>query len=229
MLAAGEFQRAHELAMGVPQENPRVAEAYFIMALIARRHDNVAKAEQVVGRALMFDGDNPDYLLFRAQCLLELSRHEEARALVAQLEDAALSTAHQSDTLGVLQSRLGWHSRALERFQRACALQPGNVDYQYNLASCLQFSGLFDEAATHYEKAIALGDAPEWAYYMAARTQARIGADQTALRYLNVAIDKGWTDTNGIKNAEDFDSLHDSPEWEAILGRLEEQKTKDKA
>jgi len=155
-LAERQFQRAHRLAMGVLQENPQAAEAYFVMALIAHRHENVAKAEEIVGRALRFDPEKPDYLLFRAQCLLELSRHEEAREIAARLDSISLESAHQNDTLGVLLSRLGWHERALDRFRRACALRPDDVNFQYNLASCLQFSGLFGEAEAAYEKAIYL-------------------------------------------------------------------------
>ncbi len=155
-LAGRQYQRAHQLAMEVLQQDPRAAEAYFIMALIAHRHDNVAKAEEVAGRALLFDAGNADYLLFRAQCLLELSRHEEAKAIVARLDGGPLASAHQQDTLGVLLSRLGHHERALERFRRACTLRPGDVDFQYNLGTCLQFSGLFDQAEAAYEKAISL-------------------------------------------------------------------------
>ena len=150
------YQRAHSLAMGVLQENPEPAEAYFIMALIAHQHDNVIKAADVVVRALSFDPGNTDYRLFQAQCMLELNRTEQAREVVAGIAGQEVVTAHQSDMLGVLHSRLGQHAAALDYFRRACGLQPNDANYQYNLASCAQFSGLFDEAEAAYEKAIAL-------------------------------------------------------------------------
>ena len=155
-LAKADYKQAHTLAMSVLQQDPSVAEAYFIMALIAHRHGNTGKAEDIVQRALGFDGGNPDYLLFRAQCLLELSRHEEAKKLVAGFRASTLSTAIQYDSLGVLHSRLGQHAQALPYFRRACELKPDSVSFQYNLASCLQFSGDFDEAEKAYETAIAL-------------------------------------------------------------------------
>ena len=155
-LASGDFQQAHSLTMSVLQEAPSTAEGYFIMALIAHRHGNVAKAEEIVKRALGFAAGHVDYLLFQAQCLLELSRHEEAKSVVASLDQKPLTTALQNDTLGVLHSRLGQHSEALPLFRRACELNPEAVSMQYNLASCLQFSGAFDEAETAYETAIRL-------------------------------------------------------------------------
>ena len=97
--------------------------------------------------------------MFQAQCLLELSRHEDAKSVVAQLAKKPLTTALQNDTLGVLHSRLGQHSEALPLFRRACELNPEAVSMQYNLASCLQFSGAFDEAESAYETAIRAGPA----------------------------------------------------------------------
>ena len=47
-VAQQRYQRAHSLAMEILHEDPTVAEAYFIMALIAHKHDNVAKAEDIV-------------------------------------------------------------------------------------------------------------------------------------------------------------------------------------
>ena len=155
-LSAEQYSQAHTLAMAVLQDNPRDPGGYFVMAQIAYRHGNLAKAEEVVARGLSFDPDHLDSCLFRAQCLLELNRHEEAKSLIANLSSRTLSGAHQSDTLGVLHSRVGQHTAALARFRRACELQPDKVDYQYNLASCLQFSGQFDQAEAAYERALAL-------------------------------------------------------------------------
>jgi tetratricopeptide (TPR) repeat protein len=142
----GDYQRAHELAMSVLQADHTVGGGYFVMAMIAQRHGNVAKAEEVIGRALTFDADNPDYRLFRAQCLLDLSRHDEVKDIVRQLSEDTLSTAHQNDTLGVLHSKLGQHDLALQRFKSACQMVPDSAEFQFNLASCLQFCGELEEA-----------------------------------------------------------------------------------
>lgn len=158
-LAGGRDREAHQLAMALLTDNPRNPGGYYVMAQIAHRHGNIAKAEKVLGRGLGFDPGHLDSLLLRAQCLLELNRHEAAKAAVAAVEAATLERAHQHDTLGVLHSRLGQHAQALPRFERACALSPERVEYQYNLASCLQFAGHFDAAEAAYERAIALDPA----------------------------------------------------------------------
>lgn len=155
-LSEGRDRDAHQLAMAILGDDPRNPGGYFVMAQIAHRHGNIAKAEEVLSRALGFAPDHVDCLLMRAQCLLELSRHEEAKGAVAVLDTAKLASAHQHDTLGVLHSRLGQHSLALPYFEHASALAPQRVEYQYNLASCRQFAGDFDAAEAAYERAIAL-------------------------------------------------------------------------
>ncbi|MEH6584712.1 MAG: tetratricopeptide repeat protein, partial [Halioglobus sp.] len=122
-LTEQQYQQAHKLAMQVLQANPQEAEAYFIMALITRQHDNIAKAEDIIRRALKFDGENVNYLLFQAQCLLELNQTDDAKAILAGLSTANIASAHQNDTVGVLHSRLGQHAAALDYFRRACELK----------------------------------------------------------------------------------------------------------
>ena len=95
-LTAEHYQRAHQLAMEVLKENPRDPGGYFVMAQIAHRHGNIAKAEEILGRGLGFEPGHVDSRLFRAQCLLELNRHESAKALVAGFTDEALPGAHQT-------------------------------------------------------------------------------------------------------------------------------------
>ena len=129
-LAERDYQKAHSLATKILQENPRTADAFFIMALIAHQHGNITKAEDIVGRALKFDIGNANYLLFQAQCLLEMNQHERAKQMVASLSQRQLTSAHQNDTLGVLHTRLGQHSAALKYFNRACELKSDNVDFQ---------------------------------------------------------------------------------------------------
>jgi tetratricopeptide (TPR) repeat protein len=155
-LAEDRYQQAHGLAMALLQADPTIADAYFIMAQIAHAHGKVAKAAEVVDRALRFAPQAVDYRLFRARCLLELNRQEAALEVLAALAPESLHSAQQLDTLGVLRTRLGQHELALPWFRAACRKAPGNAAYQYNLGASLQFSGHFAEAEAAYNAAIAL-------------------------------------------------------------------------
>ncbi len=158
-LAKRDFAVAHQQAMLVLQQDPHCADGYFVMAQIAYEHGNVRKAEEIVARALTFSPSHIDCQLFRFQCLLELNQREELLAGLTAVEIARFQTAHQFDCLGVIYSRLGMHQDALPLFEKACGLNPLDASYQYNLASCYQFSGQFELAEQAYEQALLIDPA----------------------------------------------------------------------
>ncbi|MAZ89207.1 MAG: hypothetical protein CL693_16380 [Cellvibrionaceae bacterium] len=158
-LAKRDFAVAHQQAMTVLQQDPHCADGYFVMAQIAYEHGNVRKAEEVVARALKFSPSHIDCQLFRFQCWLELNQREQLLAGLIALEIDRFQNAHQFDCLGVIYSRLGMHEDALPLFEKACGLKPLDASYQYNLASCYQFSGQFELADQAYEQALVIDPA----------------------------------------------------------------------
>lgn len=79
------------------------------------------------------------------------------------------------------------------------------------------------EAVEWFERAFAVGDVPAWVYFEAARVYALLHEQDTALRYLNVALDKGWMNLGRLRDCEDFQVLHTAPAWAALLARLKSQ------
>jgi RimJ/RimL family protein N-acetyltransferase len=84
----------------------------------------------------------------------------------------------------------------------------GRGCYQQTLETCER---LFSQQA----------DPPEIAYIAAARAWAAVDDPDRAFASLNLAIDRGWAYTPDLSSAE-FDRLRDTPEWHALLHRLEE-------
>lgn len=107
--------------------------------------------------------------------------------------------------------------------------------YMFDEAHHLAETGLahlrarkYREAAECYEKVFAMGDVPRWMnewmhvyYHLAARAWAALGESPTAIKYLNTAIDKGWTDIELTKNCEEFTSLHGTEGWKELLVKLQ--------
>ena len=77
------------------------------------------------------------------------------------------------------------------------------------------------DAIERYEAAMAMGDVSNEVYYQAARAYAMLDETNKAIAYLNTAIDKGWSDCNAIRTCEEFQTLHDAPEWQVILDRMQ--------
>ena len=43
---------------------------------------------------------------------------------------------------------------------------------------------------------------------------------EKALKYLLAALDHGWTNVEWTKQQEEFSILHNTPEWNAVLARM---------
>ena len=107
--------------------------------------------------------------------------------------------------------------------------------YMFNEAHHLAELGLvafkakrYRETVECYEKVFAAKDIPDWMpgemhlyYHLAARAWAALGDHVMALRYLEKAIEKGWSYLQETKNCEEFKSLHEMPSWKRILKNLQ--------
>jgi tetratricopeptide (TPR) repeat protein len=155
-LAARDYRRSHALCVQILSEDPRFADALFLLAMIAAEHGNFGKALDVIDRALAIDPGPGEYHAQRGRCLVALYRPREAfEAAVRALErnpDDALTL----DTIGVVMTRTGAHAEAIEPFRRAVARDPEKASYQYNLGAALQFVGDFTAARAAYRRALAV-------------------------------------------------------------------------
>lgn len=155
-LEAREYRRAHELCMAILQRQPRHADAYFLLAIIAADHGNFGKAADVIERALRFAPTQPKHHAQRARFLLALSQPREA--MEAALHALALqpTDAFTFDTIGVVLTRVGAQMQAVEPFRKAVHLSPDTPSYRYNLAAALQFAGEIQAAEQEYRSAVRL-------------------------------------------------------------------------
>lgn len=92
----------------------------------------------------------------------------------------------------------------------------------------------YRETVEYYERVFAAEDIPDWMpgemhlyYHLAARAWAALGDSETALKYLDKAVGKGWTDLEGTKNCVEFTSLHEKAGWKILLEKLQRRADPD--
>ena len=100
-----------------------------------------------------------------------LGRPEDARPIAAALGDTAMETAYQCASLGLLLSRLDMQEQALQQYHRAVALEPGQAQHYYNLATVQRFLGDFSASEVNLTRAIQLNPTEFEAYSL--RSQLR--------------------------------------------------------
>ncbi len=80
----------------------------------------------------------------------------------------------------------------------------------------------YDKAAELYVRAIELGTASSRPAYSAACCLAQLGRKDDAFKYLNVAIDQGWTDLEQLSSDPVLEPLRTDERWAATIKRCEE-------
>jgi GNAT superfamily N-acetyltransferase len=82
-------------------------------------------------------------------------------------------------------------------------------------------SGEYQRTVEYFERVFAAReDHPDYFYYCAAEAYGALENREKALKYLNLAADRGWGALDYTSRAEWFRFLHGTPEWEAVLAKM---------
>ncbi|MEM8497588.1 MAG: sulfotransferase [Pseudomonadota bacterium] len=136
--------------------DPKQSDAWFFASIAAAASRNVAKALEFVDKALALQPNNAEYLAQKAKLHSLVNQYEQALAAAGKISVSGTKNALVLDTIGVVYSKLGRFVQARDALSKAVALQSGNPQFHFNLASVEQFLGNIDAAAEHFEKAISL-------------------------------------------------------------------------
>ena len=93
-------------------------------------------------------------LLLLAMTGTAMQRNAQWHTLLAMWEDCARKSPNKSRThnnLGNCHLLLGRHFSAIAEYQKAVALEPGNMEAHYNLGLTLDTVGLYTQAMRSYE------------------------------------------------------------------------------
>ena len=155
-LCAGALQAAYQTALARLGEDKSDANAWGVMASVALEGGRLQKSLELSDKALAFGADAAWVKASRARALLATGRQDEARIIALSVSVDQCETPLEADTIGVILARTGMHSNALPYFEHAVAAEPSRPQFQYNLATSLQFIGRLSSAAAAYDAVLAL-------------------------------------------------------------------------
>ena len=161
-LSAGDARGAHELLAELVKDTPQVAEAHFMLGVIAAGRGEHKGALAAFRNTLKLKPGFVQAVAQSARSLDALGRREEA--LKAAEQAVGAQDAYSLDTVGVVLTRAGLHERAVEVYARAARAGSG-AGYWYNYAAALQFVGKLEEARAAYRECLKrdANHGPAWA------------------------------------------------------------------
>lgn len=153
-LRRGDLSDAAAAANTLIADAPEQAAGYFLLGVTAAEAGQVARAVPLIEAAIA-RGATAEHLAQLAKMLILLRRDGEAAEAAERAMALAPEDAMTLDTIGCVLARLGRHEQSVAPFTAAVAIEPGNLDYRYNLAAAHGFTGRVDEARAHYEAILA--------------------------------------------------------------------------
>lgn len=157
----GDIRNLKILSQQILAQNQEDAEAWFFLSIVGSATGRFADAVNAVDNALLFDdSENVEYLCQKARYHSVLNEYQAA-ATSADLASDLLGKqtrprALLHDTLGVVFTRIGQFDKAYTQLEKAVLIEPKNAQFQFNLASALQFVGKAETARRHFLRAIEL-------------------------------------------------------------------------
>ena len=148
-------------------ERPNHADLHYRLGLLLRNRGQVEEAIEAFRQAVLI---NPCYmkaLIKLGLALKEVGRPDEAIDVFQQATRVEGNYADLHYQLGLLFAQRCQFEMAVEHYEAAVQSNPGNIDFQANLALALQSLGLIDRAGATWQVVCDLE--PESAYAQQAR------------------------------------------------------------
>lgn len=162
---AGRLDEAERGYRAVLAREPRHADAWHLLGMVAQQSGRSDEAVEAIRRALQLSGPQAPYLTNLGVILDTLGRSTEAMETLTQavvLDPKSYGAVFAlASTLG----RLGKLAEAELRYREAILLEPGNAAAHNSLGSILQSLGRGDEAEAAYQRAILLNPRHARAHY----------------------------------------------------------------
>ena len=155
-LSAKRYRDAHAHCIAVLALDPNVAEAYYLLGVLAVDHHNHVKAIELFQLSHGLEPYEAKYPAYLAMSFISERRPSEAIRACRLAETLHSQNAAIWDTIGVAYSHVGLHDDAMRCYRVAVSLSPNNPKILLHFAMSLQFAGDFEAANRAYSNCISI-------------------------------------------------------------------------
>ena len=200
---------------------PGSGPGHFRLSMVEARRGRYTSALGHAHKALEIDPERVEALAHLARCHLGAGQPERARVRATQALSMPRDNPVVLDSLGVVMTRLDEQSLALELFDQAIALAPGQASMHFNRAMARKQFGLVEAAEQDLETCLSLQPSHAKAHWMLAglRTQDLVANHLARLRRQLENVRGGNEEMIALSLFKELDDLADSAEAGRALAR----------
>jgi tetratricopeptide (TPR) repeat protein len=160
----GNLAEAERLYRDILQSNPRHADAWHLLGLVAYQHGDLPAALESICRAIGLDPGQASYHNHLGEVYRAMRRGSEAEACCRRAVELKEDFAIAHNTLGAVLAEQGRFSEAIASFRQAVKHKPDDAQAHSNLGTALQSLEQLDEAIASFRRSIACdpGSAVAW-------------------------------------------------------------------
>ena len=196
---------------------PDYAEAHYNLAGVLFEKGMISEAIEHYTEATQLDPGSSDAHYNLAIALQEKDQTEKSikHFYEALRLNPDYMEAHYN--LGRILQRQNRQSEAAFHYESALSIQPKFVPALNNLAVLYAIDARYEMALDLFKKAVALQPENPGTYRNIARIYAIQNNVEESIRWLTLAVEKGYTDWNRIKKDENFKNITQSPQFKNVI------------
>jgi protein O-GlcNAc transferase len=153
---AGRLDAAEEIYKRILGVQPKHAEAFHLLGLVASQRGSYQVAVEHIARAIKLDPSEPVFHVNLAEAYRGLGRADKAQSCYRKALALAPNLAAAHNNLGTLLQAQGNLDEAMELYRTAIALESRYADAHNNLGIALQAQGQWDAAIDAFRRALAI-------------------------------------------------------------------------
>lgn len=184
----GRLQEAREICEEVLRADPRRAECWNLLGVLAGQTGDHERAAELLGKAIALDPANATFFHNRGLALKQQRRLEEAVASYDRAIGIRSGYAEAHASRGLALQELGKLDAAIEAYDRALALAPDFAEAHYNRGNALLQRGAAAAAVASYDRAIAARPDLARAHYNRGLALGNLKEPEASLQSLDAAL-----------------------------------------
>jgi len=163
LFEAQKFEEAAAKFQEVAEKSPNSSSALSNLAVVRYQTGNLDEAEKLVNRVIEISPDDSYAHSMLGVILYKRQKYDEAITSLTKALSFDPKNAEAHNYLGITCSQKGWQTAAEQELRRAIEIRPDYAEAHFNLAVvyAIQTPPAHDLAREHYQKAQALGMAPD--------------------------------------------------------------------
>lgn len=172
-----------------PQANINPYQDLINRALDFYREKDHSAALRELNMAIQDNPNHPKAYYYRGQIYIDLGKFNDAKKDFLKVTSVLEDDHRVWNFLGAAQTHEGDNEAAVESYNKAIALDPGNALYYFNRGSSLAQLGKLQEAIDDFDKAIELGFSTSGIYNNRANARYMMGDYQGAIADFTRSMD----------------------------------------